>query len=466
MQSTEQSTGTLAEGRDRLTGLYREAGALRQLSDWQEAARNRGERAPIHAMLIALKRFSAVSLAYGEAAGDAALVELSSRVLQFARGEVGGKDNNDWIVARLESGAFLLAANEPCSRERWQWLAEELSQVIAQPIVAQSIVASGEGAQLRLWPRIALLRGTPSDTPTRMITRLGDALEKNQHQSGRRQFWVDGEANMPGRSASQLEADILAALDRDEIEILYQPQFSAETGALVGGEALARWQHPELGSIGAGALFAIAERADHVGQLTRHILHRALVGANAWVQNDGEEGGASVNGEPLRLSLNVTAADLSTRFFADMVTEALTASGFPAEKLTLEITEQALVVDLEQSAEHLRQLSQLGIRIALDDFGAGFCNFRYLKILPLDYLKLDRSMIDGIADDPRDLAVLRGILAMAKALDLAVVAEGVESEAQREVIAHEGCAVWQGFLGAEPMSEADFCALLAESSAL
>ncbi len=123
------------------------------------------------------------------------------------------------------------------------------------------------------------------------------------------------------------------------------------------------------------------------------------------------------------------------------------------------MTEQALIADVQLAQRSLRSLADAGIRIALDDFGAGFCNFRYLKILPLHYLKLDRAMVDGITTDPRDLAVLRAIVAMAKALDLQVIAEGIETEAQRAQIAAEGCAYYQGFLRAQPMAAAEFAEL-------
>ena len=131
-------------------------------------------------------------------------------------------------------------------------------------------------------------------------------------------------------------------------------------------------------------------------------------------------------------------------------------SGFAPWRLTLEVTEQVLLSDTAHAAAVLRELAGQGIRIALDDFGAGFCNFRYLKLLPLHYLKLDRAMIDGVAGDSRDLAVLRASIAMAGALDLKVIAEGVESETQRALIAAEGCASYQGFLMAQPMSAAQF----------
>ena len=251
------------------------------------------------------------------------------------------------------------------------------------------------------------------------------------------------------RSATRmpLAAELREGLEHGEIEILYQPQFAAADGRLVGAEALARWRHPTRGLLGADQLFAIAARAGMVEELTRHIARSALGTAGNWPV-------------PLRLSLNVTAADVAGDF-AQNIARAVDEAGFPPEHLTLEITEQVLLSDLTRTAERLRQLAVVGIRVELDDFGAGFCNFDYLKRLPLHALKLDRSMIEGVAEDPRDLAVLRGIVAMARALRLEVVAEGVEREEQRAAIAREGCTSWQGFLGAEPMTAEAFAALIA-----
>lgn len=239
--------------------------------------------------------------------------------------------------------------------------------------------------------------------------------------------------------------ELSAAIGEGQVEILYQPQFAAD-GAIVGAEALSRWNHPRLGKIGAEALFDIAERAGHAAELTRHIAGRALAVAAAWA-------------EPLRLSLNVTASDLADDSFAETILEAAAAADFAPARLMLEITEQALVSELDRSAAQLERLAASGVDIALDDFGAGFCNFRYLKRLPLHVLKLDRSMIEGIVEDERDLAVLRGIVAMARALRLTVVAEGIETEEQRAAIVREGCDKWQGFLGGAPMAADEFAAL-------
>ncbi|QZH75599.1 MAG: EAL domain-containing protein [Erythrobacter sp.] len=237
--------------------------------------------------------------------------------------------------------------------------------------------------------------------------------------------------------------DLAEALTADGVDLLFQSQWRSADAALAGAEALVRWEHPDHGSLAGDALVAIAQSGGIARRLSRHIARAAMRAALGWPAQ-------------MRLSLNVTAMDLFDRSFGEGLLAMLEETGFPAERLTLEITEQALVADLDRSAERLEMLAQAGIRIALDDFGAGFCNFRYLKVLPLHALKLDRSMIEGVAEEGRDLAVLRGIIAMAKALDLQVIAEGIETEAQRAAIVREGCHVWQGYLGGRPVAAAQF----------
>ncbi|WP_068090993.1 bifunctional diguanylate cyclase/phosphodiesterase [Novosphingobium rosa] len=438
--------------RDALTGLPDLDMAREKLADWaQNAGQAPDEPNPatrVHALLLGLRRFETVNLAYGSATGDGALVEVAGRLTRFAEQELTGR----WMAARAPGGTFLLIADEPCSRERWQMFAEQLADRVARPLVRR-------GGTLRLSPRVALLRVLQGESSESVLDRLAQTFAVAQRHQGLRVMWADGEATRAGRTAAELEADLLKAIDRHEIEVLFQPQFALNWHAgpegeqaderLSGAEALARWNHPKLGRIGAGALFAIAERADHVVPLSRHIAEQALKAAAAWPA-------------PLRLSLNVTAADLSAGSFPFDLGRALGKTGFPNDRLTLEVTEQVLVSDMSLAERSLSDLAAQDIRIALDDFGAGFCNFRYLKTLPLHYLKLDRSMVDGITEDPRDLAVLRAIAAMAHALDLEVIAEGIESEPQRLAVAREGCAYYQGFVRAQPMSAEAFLQLASE----
>lgn len=421
----------LHDTRDALTGLADAFALHRRLAGWHDDALADGKPAPVHAMLIGLGRFDSVNLAYGEAAGDGALIELARRMLHLASDELA---DGEWIAARIGGGKFALVACQPISRERWQWLGEALAEAIASPIAA----IDGAGT-VRLWPRIALMRVLAGETSPHILDRLAATLERAHDRADARILWADRNHSPVGIRASELEADLLAAIDRDEIEIAFQPQFSLADGNLVGAEALARWQHPRVGRIGAGPLFAIAERADFVAHLSRHIAELALAHAAEWPDGIG-------------LSLNVTPVDLACREFAKDFAALVDQSGFDRELLTLEITEQVLLSDLERVAPSLQSLRQDGIRIALDDFGGGFCNFRYLKLLSLDTLKLDRSMIEGIESDPRDRAVLRAIVALARALDLGIVAEGIETEAQAAIAREEGCTTFQGYLGAAPMT--------------
>ena len=243
---------------------------------------------------------------------------------------------------------------------------------------------------------------------------------------------------MPGVKPSALEGDLLSALDRREIEVLFQPQFASRDGAVVGAEALARWRHPSLGEIGARDLFAIAERAALVAPLSRHVVARALEEAAQWPQ-------------ALTLSLNITPEELGDPRFAPDFAKLIGKSSLDPSRLMLEITEDVLLRNLEQASGALSTLRGLGFRTALDDFGAGFCNFRYLRELPLDAIKLDKVMVDDVPADAKALAVLRAIIALGKALDLEIYAEGIESEIQRAAIQAEGCDYWQGFLRAVPM---------------
>ncbi|MBP6363351.1 MAG: diguanylate cyclase, partial [Novosphingobium sp.] len=212
---------------DALTGLPGRDAARARLADWLE----RGE--PVHGLLIGLRRFDAVNLAYGNAAGDAALAEVAARIRHFAHSELEGA----WIAARGGGGQFLLMTTEPCSRERWQMVSAQLLDRLALPITVG-------GNTLRLSPRGALLRSLGGEEVDSLLDRLGQTLASLMAAQGKRLSWADGEAVRAGRSAAQLESDLLHALDRGEIEVVYQPQWSCADDSLSGAEALARWNHP------------------------------------------------------------------------------------------------------------------------------------------------------------------------------------------------------------------------------
>lgn len=425
----------VSESSDALTGLGDHSQLRRAVASWCGSWPSSAGICPVRAMLISLGRIDTVNVAFGETAGDGALVEVAHRIRHFANDEL---ESHPWMAARLSGGTFMLVTRADASRERWQWLAEALADAIAAPIANPQ-----GGGSLRLWPRIALMRAGEHDDIDTMLDRLSEvtALMRNSH--GRRIEWSSGAVEIAPRSNIELEADLLAAIDQDEIEILFQPQYSLIDDRLVGAEALARWHHPIVGRIGAASLFQIAERADHVAHLSRHIVRRALIAATRWPKD-------------LRLSINITPVDLAADNFAIDFARLADKIGVPLSRITLEITEQVLLADLDQVSRVLHQLKLLDVCIALDDFGAGFCNFRYLKVLPIDCIKLDRSMVEGILDDERDRAVFRAIMGMAKALELRVMVEGVETEMQRDFVAAEDCEYYQGFLRSKPLTAQAF----------
>lgn len=427
-----QALDAEGQGRDPLTGLATISQAADTLKNWQAAA------SQAQAMLIALGEMGALNLAFGPAVGDSVLWETARRIALFADDEFAGQT---CLVARVDGSTFLVAVQEEWARDRWQWLAEALADAIALPIRN-----GDDGATVRLWPRIILARSGPMDGAGSLLDKLAEASDRSREFGAARIGWAQGAPTQFGAGRRQMERDLLSAIDRDEIAVCYQPQYGLANDRLIGAEALARWNHPRLGQLGAGPLFAIAARIDHVAHLSRHIIARAIADAVAWP-------------DELHLSVNVTASCLSIAEFGREIGALARDSGFALSRLTIEITEQALIGDMSLAQAALNHLAEQGVRIALDDFGAGFCNFRYLKLLPLSLIKLDRSMIDGILDDPRDLSVFRGIVAMARALDLKVVVEGVENEEQRVLIAAEGCDSFQGFLRSPPGTQAEFLTL-------
>jgi len=278
------------------------------------------------------------------------------------------------------------------------------------------------------------------------LRRANDALDDARASDGATIRIADEPA-----IAEALSVDLRRAIESNEIAVLFQPQVAIATGQIVGVEALARWEHPRFGAIGADQLFAAADRADLGLALSDHIQRLALSRAAAWPE--------ALSGQ--RLSINLTAADIARPGFADILLDRIDASGFARSRLTVEITESGLIDDLGAASSLLTELRQAGCRVAIDDFGTGYSSLAYLKALPLDYLKIDRKLAQDIGGSPRDRIVVRGVIEMALSLGLSVIAEGVETAEQLDLLAKEGCQYYQGFLCAEPLTSAALADLIA-----
>jgi EAL domain-containing protein (putative c-di-GMP-specific phosphodiesterase class I) len=249
--------------------------------------------------------------------------------------------------------------------------------------------------------------------------------------------------NLDEHSASKiaLVGDLRWALDRSELVLYYQPQVSISTGDLVGVEALVRWQHPVHGLLSPDEFIPLAERTGLIGPLTRYVLDAALAQARTWLDA----------GRPLPIAVNLSARNLHDEGYSDQVAAALAAHAVPAALLELEVTESAIMTDPERAQQTLEQLSALGVRLSLDDFGAGYTSLSQLTSMPISEIKIDRSFVMAMADDPANAVIVRSVIELGHNLGMTLVAEGVENEKALTELADLGCDVAQGYHFSRPI---------------
>ena len=241
------------------------------------------------------------------------------------------------------------------------------------------------------------------------------------------------------------------AVANGAIGLAYQPKVDVVTGAATGVEALARWTHPALGMIGPDEFIPLAEASGLMGPLTTSVMRQALYDCKAWQRRAPRVG----------VAVNVSADTVLDPAFVTEVAAVITSVGIAPELLTLELTEGVVVGDPELAVERMGELRALGVRLSVDDFGTGYSSLTYLKGLPVDEVKVDKTFVDGLSDDPADRAVVRAVVDIAHTLGLKVVAEGVEQEQQLTILRSLGVDEVQGYLQARPMTAPDATAWLA-----
>jgi diguanylate cyclase (GGDEF)-like protein len=430
---TIQPGARASAGRDPLTGL-RDGRAARA---WLAETLAEGE-API-ALLLSVNRYDAINAAFGRATGDAVLQAAARRIERHV-----DPDGKKKLVARMAGAEFAVLLSGAATIGEGRFLAGELIEAIGRPF------ASGDHV-ITLGGKAGVAAAETGDDPAALLRRASLALaEARGIDSAPVRVLEDGAESATARG-DRLEIDLRRALDQDEIEIRFQPQVSVTSGEIVGVEALARWNHPQYGELGAMTLFSVAEGSDYLVQLSDHVQRKAIGAAVAWP--DALAG--------LRLSVNITAADMLRPGFAASFLALVGTSGFDPARLTVEVTESGLIEDLGAAAALLADLRSGGLRVAIDDFGTGYSSLAYLKALPLDYLKIDKRLCQDIAGSTRDRIVVRSVIDMARSLGLDVVAEGVETEEQLSLLAQEGCTLYQGFLCAPPVTSEALEALVA-----
>jgi diguanylate cyclase (GGDEF)-like protein len=421
------------ERHDGLTGLLNRARFAQRLAE----AASRAGSASVGVLVVDLEDFQALNNAYGPAVGDAVLVGVARRLVRGA-----GRQS---IAARLggDEFAMLVEAPDPAAVEQ---LAARLSEALAEPLpvgshtimLAVSIGVSVLPADRP--PPDALPAGAEVD----LLAQAGLALRAARAAGRNRWARYQRDLHEPLVERMRLRTALDAAIAAEEFTIRYQPIVALDSGRTVGLEALARWQHPSRGLLSPSEFIELAEESGLIEQIGDWILRRAVAVAAGWHLVDPEN-------SPY-VSVNVSARQLHEEGFAARVAEIIDTAGLPPDKLMLELTESVFARDEDAVWADLAALRETGVRLALDDFGTGFSSLSRLLRATFDVIKIDRSFVDALDSSPLRRSLVDGIVYLADRLHIAVIAEGIETAADRDLLATLGCPYGQGYLYSKPLT--------------
>jgi len=404
--------------------------------------------------LLNLDHFKRVRAFLGDATAVKILREVAARLAYTVRDHVAEGGNTEGadkvLLSHLTGDEFAIAVNGLCDRVAAASLARALLLAISQPY-------DGVAPQVYLTARIGIALAPDDGAGPDELFRNVASIVHNEQRSGRNsyRFYAAGMATS-AEKRFELEGALSQATVGEEIEIYYQPQADLKDGRIHGAEALVRWRH-EGTMLPADIFIATAE---DIGLITE-IGNRVLLGACHEARRLQDLGFRD-----MVVSINISPYQFRRLGIVEVVQNALATSGLDPASLVLEVTESLMLSDVERTVGIFGTLRDMGIHLALDDFGTGYSSLSYLKSLTIDRLKLDRSFVKGLPDSPGDCAVTEGIVRMARALDLEVTAEGVETEAQRDFLKGLGCNHYQGFLLSKPLPPREFERFLAKQSLL
>ena len=420
---------------DSLTGLMNRGAFTSGLAERLEAARQRNSTVAL--FIIDLDRFKNLNDTLGHHAGDQLLAEIGQRLKQEGR-------SGD-MVARLGGDEFALVCDNCDVTAR----AERLIGLLNQPqTIYGRTVAPGGSVGIAIFPQDA--------TDAADLQRFADmALYRAKSAGGRRWSRFDADLRAESLRRRTLEQELRRAIPAGEIEPWFQPVVDSMTGRVVGVEVLARWNHPEQGLLSPASFVPMAEELGLIREIDEAIFEAACARTAPWVARGWIE----------VVSCNVSPRDLLDPAFSLKLIGRLAKTALPATAMTVEITETFLLQDMALARRHIERLAARGVNVALDDFGTGYSNLRALMHLPIQTVKLDRSLIDDVGRDPRVSKLVASMLHAARSLGVRIIAEGVEHEAQALFLRAAGCERMQGFYFARPMPGDQMEALLSEANA-
>jgi diguanylate cyclase (GGDEF)-like protein/PAS domain S-box-containing protein len=414
---------------DALTGLPNR----RHLGDSLELALAHARRdgSGFALLLLDLDRFKQINDSLGSEIGDRVLVEVGERIKTCLR-------QGD-LLARLGGDQFALLVHGSDQR------GAETAAARVLDVTGRGYAIDGSQFTLTCSIGITLFPGDGGEGGE--LIRHAETAMQRAKQGGRAAFRFHQPSHDADlRTRMRLDHAMRQALTAQRFRIAYQPQFGIHGDTIIGAEALLRWRDPELGEVAPAQFIAVAEESGFIITLGDWVLGQAVRQAASWRSA----------GMPLKVAVNVSALQFQQADFVDRVAAALAAANLPGALLELELTESILVRDAGEALLRLYALSQLGVKLAIDDFGTGYSSLAYLKRFPIGKLKIDKSFIRSLPGDDSDAAIVRAVIQMARALNLKVNAEGVETEPQRNFLAQEGCDELQGFLFAPALDAFSF----------
>ncbi|UNK56969.1 EAL domain-containing protein [Pseudoxanthomonas daejeonensis] len=427
---------------DALTGLTNRLAFRESLDHRLMLLRGAGRQL---ALLFAdIDDFKRVNDTLGHEAGDEALLQFANRIRE-AVDKYGG---DDALLARFGGDEFVILIQEGDVRAAATRLAEVLVAELRRPLDIQDRqVFLGTSIGITLFPEDA--------SSASALMKNGDIAMYQAKVAGKNghRFYSRAMDHAVERRV-HMEQELRGAWERGELSVVYQPVCRTSDGRVVGAEALLRWQHPMLGMIAPSVFIDVAEQSGLIEGIGPRVLRTACTEAMRWA-------GMGDGNDRLFVSVNVSPRQLRKGDLPDIVAECLRETGLPASSLHLELTETAVISDELQAAAMLARLHSTGVKVWLDDFGTGFSGLSHLRRVPVDGVKIDRSFVADLQRDPDDLALTTAIIAMAHSLGITVVAEGVEKEAQYNLLCERGCDLVQGYWLSHPISATEFAHLLA-----
>jgi diguanylate cyclase (GGDEF)-like protein/PAS domain S-box-containing protein len=426
---------------DTLTGLPNRA----LLTDRLTHALARADRqlCQVAVLFLDLDRFKVVNDSLGHASGDGLLVEVANRISSCLR--VGD------TAARLGGDEFTVLLEDVEDEQQAVEVAQRIAEALRLPVLL-------DGREVFVSASIGIALSSPHQIGPDGVLRNADLALYRAKADGRARYAVF-HPSMEALALERLEVetDLRHALDRNELMVYFQPVVDLDTGTVNELEALVRWNRPGRGIVSPMAFIPIAEETGLIVPIGQWVLEEACRWAQRWQAYSASE-------KPLIVSVNLSARQFQHPELLTDIKRALHESGLDPRHLKLEITESVVMQDAEATIEILQILKELGIRVAIDDFGTGYSSLTYLKRLPVDTLKIDRSFVNGLGHDAQDTAIVDSVVALARTLQLSVTGEGVETLAQARHLRKLGCDRGQGFLYARPLPPTDMERLLAEAS--